>query len=173
MTLEFFIEQEDVVELQDFLLARSPSQQAAVRKGQVGGAAVIIAVALVVSALLRSWWPVALGPLLAAYAWAVAGRETRLRVRKRVREFLKESPAEQWEGTHQVSTTQDGIQVYSRSGSGTLAWSLLEHVERTDRHLFLCLGGVNGLVIPHTRLQSGDLEEFVRECQSRMRSPVA
>jgi hypothetical protein len=168
MTLEFFVDKDDVVKLNEHLLARSPSQQAAVRQARIGSAAVVLATALVAAVVLRRWWLVLIGLALAVYAAAVTARETQLRVRKRTRELLNESPKEHWEGVQRVSATAEGIQISSNTGSGTMAWSLLERVDETDAHVFLCMGGVNGVVVPRLRLESGDLAAFVETCRARI-----
>jgi hypothetical protein len=167
MTLEFFVQKEDVVKLNEHLLARSPSQRAAVRNAQIASASFVLVASIIAALVAQRWWVVLVGAALAAYSAAVTSRQTQLRVRKRMREFLNESPKEHWEGVQRVSATDDGIHISSKSGSGTIAWSLLERVDETESHLFLCTGGVNGVVVPRTRLESGDLAAFTKACRAR------
>src|SRR5690349_18802726 len=105
MIVEYLIEPEDVVEMTEHLLERSPSHRASVRKAQLGAAVGAFVAASVAAYFSISWWSLALAAPIALGVGALTPQQSRLTVRKRLRAFLAESPKSHWEGTQRIDAT--------------------------------------------------------------------
>ncbi|WP_144638475.1 YcxB family protein [Bordetella genomosp. 13] len=146
--------------------------------------AVITVIGLAALLLSRAWngGDVAWAPFLRDFALAVVlglgalallvlGFERLLPVliRANVRRLLRQQADQPFLGVHRLAFGPDGIDDTTDSASGRVPWEAVSRVEESADHLYVMLGGAQGVIVP----KRGQSEAVLAEVRAVLRQHVA
>ncbi len=73
-------------------------------------------------------------------------------------------------GPKQIEVTEEGIRWIGKYHESAFSWEAVRAVEVTDKHVFVLLERISGIIVPRRSFTSdAEREEFVSEVRRRMR----
>lgn len=165
--LVYALHREDLARFADHHLAHAGAFAAARRRGQLGGA--LLLVLLGVSGWLMAKSPLAvLAGAMGAVLWA-ALLPGYLRVRHRRQAQQAEDPSAA--GHRRLQIRDEGLRVVGPAGARDLDWGQVGPVQAGVDHLFIYVGPDRALIVPRGRIVSGNLRSFEQDLRRRIRAP--
>ena len=167
--LEYDLTPDDVAAFGEFCVRNTPEFARAVGWNRAGGIVVILGISVALYVHFSS-----VGLLVTGFVSAAAfGWYWPRQVIRNARERMLRQTRACLNSRHVLETTDEGIHAACGVSDTRIRWQGFETIVEADEHVFLILDPGRGFMIPKKRIVAGDLGEFVRVVQERLRpAPV-